>query len=137
MYANIRGYGSKYLRWVSYINCIMHVYRIYQASRLYADFVASGAAARARARSLFSLSLLRRRIKAERRTANKVHENAINPRPGRKREREKQREKEREEFISRDAPRYDTRIAYSFLSSLYIITFTRGVAHLGGCDTAK
>lgn len=50
MYANIRGYGSKYLRWVSYINCIMHVCRIYQASRLYADFVAPGTAL-----ALFSL----------------------------------------------------------------------------------
>lgn len=46
MYANIRRYGSKYLRWVSYINCIMHVYRIYQERCLYEDFVALGASAR-------------------------------------------------------------------------------------------
>jgi len=42
IYANIWGYGSKYLRWVSYVNCIMHVYHIYQERCLYVDFVASG-----------------------------------------------------------------------------------------------
>lgn len=47
----------------------MHVYRIYQASRLYADFITSGAAF-----ALFSLYC----VKVERRTTNKVYENAIN-----------------------------------------------------------
>lgn len=44
MYANIRRYGNKYLHWVSYINCIMYVYRIYQEC-LYVDF-ASGTSTR-------------------------------------------------------------------------------------------
>lgn len=76
MYANIRGYGSKYLRWVSYINYIMRVYRIYQASRRVSQILSPRAPRASSPRSF--LSLPRRRIEVERRTVNKVHENAIN-----------------------------------------------------------